>query len=116
MPDLSKVVPPKPKATVPRAPKTFPPWREVTSFDEDTRDRLADEIAPLVKKYLIDKAGSKDEFTYWLLEVLEASQDGAGRLRCKCDVEHKSQFAASEKHFVRTYLYDPENKTVEECA
>lgn len=53
------------------------------------------------------QAGSKDGFTYWLLEVLEAFVDGDGRVRCKCDVEHKSQFAATEKHFVRTYLYDP---------
>jgi len=31
-------------------------------------------------------------------------------------VEHKSQFAATEKHFVRTYLYDPAAKAVAEAA
>jgi|Transcript_63549 hypothetical protein len=101
----------------PREPRPQPkvkPWKETIDFDEDTRDRLAEEMAPIVKKLLIEKAGSKDPFTYWLLEVLEASLEPDGRIKCKCDVEHKSQFAASETHFVRTYLYDSEAKAVEE--
>ena len=88
----------------------MPDFLNVKDWDEDMKDELAEEMGPLVKKHLAASIGA-DAFNYFMFEVLEVEKEGE-QLRCKCDVEHKGQFEATQKHFVRSFSYTVKDKVV----
>jgi|EP00670_Eutreptiella_braarudii_P000961 hypothetical protein len=91
------------------------PFIEVTDWNEDERDRLAEEMGPIMKKFLIKQAGGPESFNYYMFEVLEVEKEGGDVLRCKCDIEHKGQFDATQKHFVRSYLYNTKEQAISDA-
>eukprot|EP00996_Jenningsia_fusiforme_P004596 NODE_5435_length_676_cov_57.789474_g5060_i0.p2 GENE.NODE_5435_length_676_cov_57.789474_g5060_i0~~NODE_5435_length_676_cov_57.789474_g5060_i0.p2 ORF type:complete len:150 (+),score=39.50 NODE_5435_length_676_cov_57.789474_g5060_i0:45-452(+) len=88
------------------------PLKAGKKLDENDRDDLADEISKLIKAFEIERAGSRVEYDYWMIEIDEAEVLEDGRVKCLCDVEHKGYAMAAEKHFKRTYMYDRSTKTV----
>eukprot|EP00906_Rhabdomonas_costata_P000052 RCo000069 len=101
-------------SSAPKSPPPKPSLEGVTKWDEEKLEQLSEELGPLVKALEIERAGGdRAAFMYWLFEALEARTTPEGKVVAKCDLEHKGQFDAAEKHYVRSYLFDPKEKTVQ---